>query len=253
MSSKEGGNGTAGPQQQQGGGQSGSKGGPPAAEGFTPADAANKMFSQYLIIILGSLAAALLVWRLSTLFIKYIRTVACLNNDTQRYFAAASPKVSWFKKNVLYAPIFSKRHNREFQLSSAVNVGTLPTRFQLAFLLAYFATNVAFCVVTVDFSLPYAQVAKLIRNRTGVLSVMNMIPLFVLAGRNSPFIFLLGISFDTYNLIHRWLGRIVILEALAHTVAFLAGNASTKGWGAAFNTAVTVPYMLYGFIVGFLT
>ncbi|KAM7222408.1 Ferric reductase like transmembrane component domain containing protein [Rhypophila decipiens] len=244
MAPKEGGSPTAGAQ--QGGGGGGPPGGAPT--GSTEADVVNEMLSKHLVVILGGISAALLIWRLSMVLIKYIRTVACLTNDTQRYFAAPSTKISWFKKNVLYAPIFGKRHNREFQLSSAVNVGTLPTRFQLVFLLAYFAANVAFCVITIDYSLPYAQVARLVRNRTGVLSVINMIPLFILAGRNNPLIYLLGISFDTYNLIHRWLGRIVILEALAHTLAFLAGNAQTKSWGAAFTTATTVPYMLWGFI-----
>lgn len=27
-------------------------------------------------------------------------------------------------------------------------------------------------------------------------------------------------SFDTFNLLHRWFGRIVALEAIAHTVAY---------------------------------
>jgi hypothetical protein len=88
-----------------------------------------------------------------------------------------------------------------------------------------------------------------VRNRTGVLATVNMIPLFLMAGRNNPLIPLLGISFDTFNLLHRWLGRIVILEALAHTLAFLIGDASTAGWNAAFQTVFRVQYMMWGFIV----
>ena len=68
------------------------------------------------------------------------------------------------------------------------------------------------------------------------------VPLFLLAGRNNPLIPLLNISFDTYNLIHRWFGRIVILEAVAHTLAYYAGS----GW------TFTVPsgaFILPGFIV----
>lgn len=34
----------------------------------------------------------------------------------------------WFKKHVLYAPLNNKRHNREIQLSAALNVGTIPSR-----------------------------------------------------------------------------------------------------------------------------
>lgn len=46
-----------------------------------------------------------------------------------------------------------------------------------------------------------------------------MIPLVILAGRNNPLIGLLNISFDNFNLVHRWFGRIVVLQALAHTIA----------------------------------
>ncbi|KAL2260041.1 hypothetical protein VTK26DRAFT_6085 [Humicola hyalothermophila] len=208
----------------------------------------NRMLSHYLLLVLGAISGALLIWRVTTLLVRYVRTVTCLHNDTQRYFAQPSENLSWFKRNILYAPILSKRHNREFQLSSALNVGTLPTRLQLVFLLGYLATNVAFCVMTIDFSGSYTEVAALVRNRTGYLAVVNMIPLFLMAGRNNPLINLLGISFDTFNLLHRWLGRIVILEALAHTLAFLAGNASKNGWDGAFNTAFRVKYMLWGFI-----
>jgi hypothetical protein len=207
------------------------------------------MLSNYLLVVLGSISVVLLAWRLTMLLVRYVRTVTCLYNDTQRYFAEGSERYSWFKRNVQYAPILSKRHNREFQLSSALNVGTLPTRMQLVFLLGYFATNVAFCVMTIDYSGDLKTVAGLVRNRTGYLSVMNMIPLFLMAGRNNPLITLLGMSFDTFNLLHRWLGRIVTLEAVAHTLAFLVSSASRSGWDGAFQTVFRVPYMMWGFIV----
>ncbi|KAL2181547.1 ferric reductase like transmembrane component-domain-containing protein [Thermothelomyces heterothallicus CBS 202.75] len=206
------------------------------------------MLSHYLLLVLGCIGVVLLAWRVTQLLVRYVRTVTCLHNDKQRYFAEASGKYSWFKKNVQYAPIFSKRHNREFQLSSALNVGTLPTRMQLVFLVGYFATNVAFCVMTIDFSGPLGSVASLVRNRTGYLSVVNMIPLFLMAGRNNPLITLLGMSFDTFNLLHRWLGRIVMLEAVAHTLAFLISNASKSSWAGAFDTTFKVPFLMWGFI-----
>ncbi len=229
-----------------GGGGGGAQG---AAASSVDPDVVNEMLSHYLFVVLGAIAVALLAWRLTTLLVRYVRTVTCLHNDTQRYFAQPSEKYSWFKKNVQYAPILSKRHNREFQLSSAINVGTLPSRMQLVFLLGYLATNVAFCVVTIDFSGSLSQVAGLVRNRTGYLAVVNMIPLFLMAGRNNPLIAWIGISFDTFNLLHRWLGRIVMLESVAHTLAFLVSSASTGGWNAAFQTVFKVPYMMWGFIV----
>ena len=157
---------------------------PPAATGAAAvaakkeaakANVLNQDFYNYLFIICGSLVVAMIMWRTSTELVKYVRQLTSLNNDTQSYFVAPSEKFASFKKHLLYAPVFSKRHNREFQLSSAVNMGTLPTRLQLAFLIGYFGTNIAFCVVSINWDLAYADTLKQVRNRTGILSVVNMV------------------------------------------------------------------------------
>lgn len=135
----------------------------------------NQDFYNYIFIILASFILVFGIWRIGIESVKYVRTLTCLNNDTQRYFALPSKRWASFKKHILYAPIFSKRHNREFQLSSAMNVGTLPTRFQLLFLLSYLGTNVLFCVYSIDWNLAVAPAAKELRNRTGILAVVNMV------------------------------------------------------------------------------
>lgn len=142
--------------------------------GFDPG-VENKALSNYLYIICGTLSAAIILWRICDGTSKLVRTIACLNNDRQRYFAAPSPKVTFLKRHLLYAPIFRKRHNREIQLSSAINVGTLPTRFQLLFLTAYFATNVAFCVIEVPFAQSYEAAAQRLLGRTGILATVNLV------------------------------------------------------------------------------
>ncbi|KAF4123307.1 FAD-binding domain [Geosmithia morbida] len=204
----------------------------------------NERLSNYLYICLGSVAVAVITWKIFDVATKWTRAIVCMNNEYQRYFARPSPKLAALKQHVLYASIWKKRHNREFQLSSAINVGTLPTRFQLLFTLAYLATNVTFCVIHIDFSAQFGDVADILRNRTGVLAVVNMVPLVLFAGRNNPLIPLLGISFDTYNLLHRLFGRIVVLEALTHVLAFLAGT----GWDAAFAAIFQSMFLLWGFV-----
>jgi predicted ferric reductase len=207
----------------------------------------NEDLSHYLLIICGAVSLAVIVWKIVGISTRYARTLVCLNDPRQRYFVRAPPNVSALKRHLLYAPVMRKRHNREVQLSSAINVGTLPTRFQLLFLMAYLATNIAFCVVDIRFSDKLEEVAAHVRSRTGILAVINMIPLFVLAGRNNPLIPLLGISFDTYNLMHRWFGRIVALESLAHTIAHLA---KSRFAAASFQTMVNpqAPFIFWGFI-----
>lgn len=69
-----------------------------------------------------------------------------------------------------------------------------------------------------------------------------------MAGRNNPLIRWLGISFDTFNLLHRWFGRIVVLEAVCHTLAFLAVSASSSDWGTAFMHIFQSQFLLWGFV-----
>lgn len=219
-----------------------------AQQGPTPADLENTDISYWLgwiwVVIIGSF----IVYQVVFHFIRYVRTVACLGNETQRYFAAPSIMFGRFKKYFLDAPLFRTRHHREFKLSTAINVGTLPSRLQMAFLVGYFGTNVAFCVISINWNGTYKEVSSEFRNRTGVLAVVNMLPLFLLAGRNNPFITFCGISFDTFNLIHRWFGRIVVLEAIAHSIAFIAGKVHSTGWSS---LAVTIKHsdmILWGVI-----
>ena len=135
----------------------------------------NHDFMNYIMIICGGLAVFFIIYRITLEAIKHVRKLTCLGNDTQRYFAI--PTLSWanFKKHLLYAPIWGKRHNKEFRLSEAINVGTLPTRFQFLFLNLYLGTNVAFCVLFIPWDGTMATALAGLRNRTGTLSVVNMV------------------------------------------------------------------------------
>ena len=223
-------------------------GGGSSTSGVVNPAAENALLANYLMIICGSTVAAIIVHHVVATIVRYVRTVSSLNNDTQRYFAREDTRLSWIKRNVVYAPIFSKRHNREIQMSSAINIGTLPSRMQLVFVAGYFATNIAFCLIDIQYHTNFKTTANQLRNRSGVLAVVNMMPLFLMAGRNNPLINLLGMSFDTFNLIHRWFGRIVVVEGVFHTLIFLISTASSADWATAFKTTFTVPFLMYGFI-----
>ena len=89
--------------------------------------------------------------------------------------------------------------------------------------------NVGLCVVGIEWSQAGTEVMSVhLRNRTGTLAVVNLIPLVMMAGRNNPLIKLLNISFDTFNLAHRWFGRIMVAEAVAHTVAWAVEKKETS-------------------------
>ncbi|EAT80746.2 hypothetical protein SNOG_11702 [Parastagonospora nodorum SN15] len=182
---------------------------------------------RYLGHIWWAIVLVFALYQAVLFFARYIRTVTCLGNETQRYFAIPNYYYARFKKSCLDAPLFRTRHHREFKLSSAIGVGTLPSRLQTFFLVGYLAVNIGFCVWRIDYS-SFSSGAGELLSRSGIMAVINMIPLFLLAGRNNPIITLTGISFDTMNLIHRWFGRIVVLEAVAHTVCWMANKVHTS-------------------------
>ena len=177
-------------------------------------------FSTRILICMAGVVGVLAAYRALMLSIHYVRTLTCLNNPTQQYFTLPTPLYAFFKEHLLYAPMFTKRHNREFRLSAALQMGILPTRFQSIFLTAVLAMNLAFGLVAIDWTQDYVVTLGIVRNRAGTLAVVNLIPLVVMAARNNPFIAILNLSFDNFNLMHRWFGRIVVAEGIIHTFCF---------------------------------
>lgn len=172
--------------------------------------------------------------RLFEIAVAYLRHVSAmpLPATAQKYWRSAQwSYMPWIKKNLTYAPISRKRHNREIQVSSALSIGTLPTRLQAILLGAYLASNLAYMLI-LDYGQSRWALWAEVRGRSGSLAAINMVPLVFLASRNNPLISLLRISFDTYNIVHRWVGRTVVIEAVMHTIAWLVVQVNDGGWAS---------------------
>ncbi|KAI1161449.1 ferric reductase like transmembrane component [Nemania serpens] len=195
----------------------------------------NMVFKDSLWWSLGILALVVLSVRLLEIAWSKLRHISSMSlpADQQGYWRMS--QWSWmprWKKHLLYAPLWRKRHNREFRLSSALNIGTLPSRLHFVILSLYLISNIIYM-----FYLNWSQsnrysLAAEIRGRSGTLAVVNMVPLIILAGRNNPLIPLLKVSFDTYNLLHRWMGRMIVIEAIIHTIAWAVVEVAAGGWDA---------------------
>ncbi|KAJ5577623.1 uncharacterized protein N7459_006587 [Penicillium hispanicum] len=209
----------------------------------------NDNLARYSILALGCAAAAMYIWKLAFGLNEHLRQLASFSDEKQRYFIPAHETFSWFKNHLIYAPLFRTRHNREMQLSSAINMGNLPSRFHGLLVAGVVAMNVILCVVTTPYASNEKTVAGIVRNRTGTMATVNLIPLVLMAGRNNPLIALLRVPFDTWNLLHRWLGRIVVLEALAHVFAWAIPKAQQGSWkdvGKAFSSGSS--FMISGLV-----
>lgn len=192
----------------------------------------NYLFVNTLVICFFVLCGCCLLFRLYTLAHSYFRQVLTAGAAADRHAIFSANRTSiwpWFKRYVLYAPLWNKRHNKEIQLSSAVSIGTLPSRFHTILLSIYVITNIAYCFV-LDYSQENraATIAEL-RGRSGALAAINLIPTVLFAMRNNPFIPLLHVSYDTFNLFHRWAARVVIAESSLHVLAWAINAVTTSG------------------------
>lgn len=201
-----------------------------------------------LLGTMGFLGVLVLILRMRQLLGAHIRHLLTLHGDKQQQAYFSRNTTTWWpkvKEHVTYAPIWNKRHNREIKLSSAVNVGTLPTRLQAFLLGLYVLSNMAYCTI-LDYNVAnkYAILAEL-RGRSGVLAVCNIVPLVLFSGRNNPLISWLQVSFDTYNLLHRWMGRIVVIESVVHTASWAVSQAASAKWNLIM-IDMSTPFMLWG-------
>lgn len=183
----------------------------------------------FWLVLLGIFALSLF----ALIFRRYIRTVSSLSpGNTQVYFRGVNRHWGLMKKHFIFAPLIHKRHHRPFMLSRkrGIDNGCLPSRVQMSILVTYFGMLVIATFTGIDYSMKKHDMLLALTRRMGTITLVNMIPLFVLSMRNNPLINLTGLSFDTYNLFHRWLGRFVVVEIIAHAITYLVRKVEQTGW-----------------------
>jgi len=197
-----------------------------------------------LVIIFAVIALVALIYRVATAInahLHYLRaagsdasTQACLKHNQTSF-------IPWLKRHMLLAPLFTTRHNREmtFTLRNGhiLNFGTFPLRLQTVLLIAYIASNIAYCCI-LDYSQPRKAMLAELRGRSGALAAFNLVPTVLFALRNNPLIHVLKISYDTFNLFHRWCARTVIFMSVLHVGAW-GTNTVDQGGSAMVGKLIT--------------
>ncbi|KAH6846183.1 ferric reductase [Alternaria alternata] len=174
------------------------------------------------------------------------RVFVAARNDRRRISAIASCRgqelwardryVYWgaLKRHFLYAPVGPTKCRQPAKGSTGGTTSApLPTRVHSLVIVVYILSNMAYCLVVSVRSRP--QMVAEFRGRCGTLATFNLIFAVLFALRNNPLINLLHVSYDTFNLFHRWTARLVVVEATAHAAAFLyntyrATHDGKSGW-----------------------
>ncbi|OGM47333.1 ferric-chelate reductase [Aspergillus bombycis] len=171
-----------------------------------------------------------------------------LRDDKQERFARSGAFSAFFKKHVFYAPLLSIRHSREFRFLGRIHMGIIPLRLEAVLLLAYFVLNILFFFVLSNWWSGYQETLYQIKYAAGHLCVMNLPVLVLTAARNNPLIPMLGLQFDTFNLMHRWIGRLIIGEAVIHMACVVAGKAGELSMSEVTHLLWNTPFFIEGFI-----
>lgn len=181
-------------------------------------------YSLWLSIV--ALCLIVVIGRLVQGGVSHLRHLFNLQTDPvqQAYWARNGTDIwPWLKKNLIYAPLIKKRHNRNIQLAR-LDMGTVPSRFHTTLLTLYILSNIVYCCFLNYKTCNKAAILAELRGRTGHLAFVNIMPLMVFAGRNNALIPLLRVSFDTFNIFHRWISRLIVVESLVHTFAWMAAK-----------------------------
>lgn len=222
----------------------------PYAHGLNGVNQVNNLvFVDMLWWTLGIFGFTILAVRIFQVVWGHIRQVSAMSvqGERQTYWKyAQSHWMPSFKKDFIYAPLWGKRHNREIRLSKAMNMGTLPSRLHFILLFIYTVSNLVYMFyLNWANENRYALCAE-IRGRSGTLGAVNMVPLIIFAGRNNPMISWLKISFDTYNLFHRWLGRLSVVEVIIHFLVWAIVQMAATGWSGLMDRVLYDPFIASG-------
>lgn len=197
----------------------------------------NFMWVDVFLYMLLAMGVALLGLRVANMWWRHNRHLTVMGNPSRQAYWATNQTSwwPWLNRHILVAPLWKKKHNAQFQISSAIDNGTLPGRWHTIMLVIYVGLNIAWCLALPYKVLDHKETIASLRGRTGTLAALNLIPTILFALRNNPLITLLQVSYDDFNLFHRWAARITIAEAIAHTAAWLYNTAHGASWDAVLN------------------
>ncbi|KAJ5892111.1 Riboflavin synthase-like beta-barrel [Penicillium subrubescens] len=205
------------------------------------------------LFAVGGFAAVLFLWRTIIRIRHRRRSKLAGQVDDQAQLSQTSNLNASLKKHVFYAPACGTRHSREFRLFR-LHMGTIPLRLEMILLVIYLLLNFIFVVVMVDWWKDFSDKMFQLKYAAGHLAVMNTPGLVLSAGRNNPLVQMLGLPFDTFNFMHRWVGRVIAANAVVHMSAVLANQAYMHGTNYILYTIWQMPFYVYGLValLGFI-
>jgi hypothetical protein len=120
-------------------------------------------------------------------------------------------------------PLYGRHYRVPFY-----HAGTMPTRGQALFFSYLMIINMILMCLPLRILQPNArlpgsdrQVLQIISDRAGVLAAANFVTLMLMSSRNNVLLWVTNWTQTTFMLTHRWLGYIVIIQTVVHSIGLL--------------------------------
>lgn len=172
------------------------------------------------------------------------------------------------RRYALLPATFRKHHSNPFYIKGYTF--NIPTREHTIITTVYVILNVVFCFVGYQsFTLPPDAKDHLepeylyeyqgnsflvgqIAQRVGIIPTIQFPLLILFGGRNNFLIWITGWPLDTFNIYHKWFGRIIILQLFAHAVvySYSVSDSYAEMWSATYWKWGAVAFICGAFILG---
>ncbi|SCU77410.1 LANO_0A00298g1_1 [Lachancea nothofagi CBS 11611] len=143
--------------------------------------------------------------------------------------------VNYFRSHITIPAVYH-RHAQEFSYFKVIT-GLIPTRLEAILVVGYVILHTVLIAVDYGFDSPNllfspkkAQIARFVADRTGIMAFAHF-PLIVLfATRNNFFQWITGLHYTTFIVFHKWVSRMMFLDAVIHGAAYTHYTIIYKTW-----------------------
>lgn len=169
-------------------------------------------------------AATLAYWPLVMFFAAIFRW---LNLLVPKFMNRKPSKLGlWFRKNVTGPATCGKKRTQEKNFGLILDFLS-PSRLETAVLLGYAAVTIACFGADISyyphdktFGSRTKALSRYIAVRGGILASFNAPLLILFAGRNNFLQWVTGWNFASFITYHRWIGRVVFIEVMVHSIGY---------------------------------
>ena len=164
--------------------------------------------------------------------------------------SSKSTIIRCFKKYFIVPATFNSAHIRRMSYCS------IPLRSQTILISLYLLLNLIFLCIDYDVFAENIywpgqtdiQLTRYIADRSGILAFAQIPLLIAFAGRNNVLIWLTGWSFSTFNVWHKWVARVCLIQTFIHSVCYTV-YAFQEGGAADLAAYYEDAYLRWGAVV----